>query len=152
MILYQLSCSDGHEFEAWFRDGAAYDSQSASGDVACPFCGDTHVSKAPMAPRLATRKGKEPARSPEPEKENPESRARKVAEQILRAVNRFRTQVEENCDYVGDNFAEEARKIHYGETEKRGIYGEATDQEKSDLDDEDIEYHKIPFPIRRNDG
>ena len=139
MILYRLTCGDGHQFEAWFRDGATYDSQSASGDVECPFCGSNHVSKAPMAPHLATAK-----------KITAEVRAREVAEQILQAVNKLHRHVEENCEYVGDEFAEEARAIHYGEAEERDIYGEATEAEAMDLDMEEIEFYRLPQRPRRD--
>lgn len=139
MILYRLTCGDGHQFEAWFRDGATYDAQSASGVVECPFCGSNHVTKAPMAPHLATAK-----------KKTAEIRAREVAEQILQAVNKLHRHVEENCDYVGDGFAEEARAIHYDEAEERDIYGEATEAEAMDLDVEGIEFYRIPFRQRRD--
>jgi len=140
MILFRLTCGDGHQFEAWFRDGATYDSQSASGDVECPFCGSTHVIKAPMAPNLATTT----------KKKTSEVRAREVAEQILQAVNKLHRHVEENCDYVGDNFAEEARAIHYGDAEERDIFGEATDAEAEDLDLEEIEFFRLPQRPRRD--
>jgi hypothetical protein len=74
-----------------------------------------------------------------------------VAEKILEAVDCLREEVEENCDYVGDGFAEEARRIHYGETEEHDIYGEATDQETSELDEEGVDFFRLPFPRRRND-
>tara|TARA_B100000315_G_scaffold51671_1_gene46094 strand:+ start:548 stop:976 length:429 start_codon:yes stop_codon:yes gene_type:complete len=142
MILYQLSCSNNHQFEAWFRDGATYDAQSSAGDITCPFCDDVNVSKAPMAPHLAKEgRGEDPA----------EARAKEVAEQILKAVDKLRKNVEENCDYVGDTFAEEARRIHYGETEAHDIYGEATDEETEELDEEGIEFRRLPTITRRND-
>ena len=139
MILFRLTCGGGHRFEAWFRDGATYDAQSASGDVECPFCGSAQVTKAPMAPNLATA-GKKTA----------EVRAREVAEQILKAVNKLHRHVEENCEYVGDEFADEARAIHYGDTEERDIYGEATDEEATDLDEEGIEFYRLPQRPRRD--
>ncbi len=142
MIVYQLGCRHGHQFEAWFRDGATYDKQSAAGIVECPYCGNSHVVKALTAPHLG--KGSD-------RPEAAETRARVVAEQILRSVGRLRQSVEENFEYVGDKFAEEARRIHYGETDERGIYGEATDEETSDLDDEGIEYYRLPSTHRRND-
>lgn len=144
MILYQLHCSGDHEFEAWFRDGATYDVQAAAGDIACPFCGDTHISKAPMAPAIASG-----ARDREPQIA-PEDRARMVAEQILKAVDKLRRHVEDNCDYVGDRFAEEARRIHYGESEDRGIFGEASEDDVSDLREEGVEFYRLPTGVRRN--
>ena len=142
MILFQLRCSGGHQFEAWFKDGATYDEQSASGVIECPFCGDHHVGKAPMAPSLG--KGTE-------KQELAEVRAREVAQQILRAVDKLRNDVMENSDYVGDEFADEARRIHYGETEQHDIFGEATDEETDELDEEGIEYFRFPSSPRRDD-
>lgn len=146
MILYQLRCHHGHDFEAWFLNSATYDSQSLSGDVTCPFCGTAEVAKAPMAPNITTGGAKIRVRSVEEE-----ARAKKVAEKILEAVDGLRTEVEENCDYVGDEFADEARRIECGEAEKRGIYGEATDDEAEELDEDGIEFFRLPFPRRRND-
>ena len=146
MILYQLRCHRGHDFDAWFLDGATYDSQSASGDVTCPFCGTAEVAKAPMAPNIARGNKDAPLRGG-----SGEARAKKVAERILDAVDILRGEVEENCDYVGDEFADEAKRIHSGETEERGIYGEATDEEAEELDEEGVEYFRFPFSRRRND-
>ena len=145
MILYQLLCHKGHDFEAWFRDSGTYDQQVVAGDVACPFCGTSVVTKAPMAPHVATGRGKGRKRS------GAEKRAQQVAENILDAVDGISREIEENCEFVGDEFAEEAKRIHYGESEERGIYGGATDKEAEELDDEGIEYIRFPF-IRRRDG
>ncbi len=139
MILYQLACGNGHQFEAWFRDGATYDEQSTAGDIQCPFCSTTRVSKAPMAPNVATGAGgKEPVDEAD------------VTDRVLQAVATLTEHLEENCEYVGDDFAEEARRIHYGETGERDIYGEATDQETAELDDEDISYWRVPVLPRRD--
>jgi hypothetical protein len=141
MILYQLTCSDGHEFEAWFRDAAGYDEQCEAGAVECPLCGDTDVRKALMAPNL----------SPASKRDVPaEVRARQVARHILDAVDKISRHVEESCDYVGTDFAEEARRIHHGEADERGIYGEASDEESNELDDEGIEHQRIPWIPRRD--
>jgi len=145
MILYQLKCHQGHDFEAWFLNSVTYDSQQASGDVSCPHCGTTTVTKAPMAPNIA--RGRSEG-SGDPAAEH---RAHEVAEKILEAVDGLRREVEENCDYVGDEFAEESRRIHFGETEERGIYGEASDEEAEELDDEGIDFFRLPFMRRRND-
>ena len=148
MILYQLKCRQGHEFEAWFLNGAAYDSQQVSGDVGCPFCGTNEVTKAMMAPHISTgRSSSRPGPGPGPS----EDRAQQVAEKILEAVGGLREHVEENCDYVGGEFADEARRIHSGDADERGIYGEATDEEAEDLDEEGIEYFRLPF-LRRRDS
>lgn len=133
MILYDLRCGQDHGFEGWFRDSKAYDGQRRAGRVVCPICGDKKVRKAPMAPRVA-KGGKGPSEA-----------------ETLTALREMRRQVEANCDYVGERFADEARKIHYGETEKRGIYGEATDSDSKDLADEGIEVGRIPWvPLADN--
>jgi len=147
MILYQLRCGDGHEFEAWFKDSATYDVQVAAGDVGCPYCSDTRVSKAIMAPNISPSRSKPPTVATEKEAE---SRALEVAEKILEAVDSLRTEIETNFDNVGDKFAEEARKIHYGEAEDRGIYGEATSEEAVELDEEGVEVYRLPTRPRRN--
>ncbi len=127
MILFTLRCGADHEFEAWFRDGAAYEAQAAAGEIACPECGDTTVVKAPMAPSVAR------------------TRAEPSPAEVRRALQTLRRHVETNCDYVGDKFAEEARKMHKGESERKGIYGEATAQESRELADEGIEVARIPW-------
>ncbi len=144
MIKYRLKCANGHLFDAWFLDGATYDRQNARRDISCPFCGDGQISKAPMAPNLAKNKF-------DKQNEATEIRATEVAERILNAVNKMRKNVEENCEYVGDKFADEARGIFYGETEERGIYGEASEEESVDLEEEGIEFFRLPTVPRRND-
>ena len=148
MILYQLKCHQGHGFEAWFLNSVAYDSQQASGDISCPHCGTTSVAKALMAPNIVRGQSGGLGDSGNPAAEH---RAYEVAEKILEAVDGLRREVEENCDYVGDEFAEEARRIHFGETEERGIYGEASDEEAEDLDEEGVDFFRLPFMRRRDD-
>jgi hypothetical protein len=128
MILFRLKCASDHEFEGWFRDNDAFDRQQASGDLTCPVCGDKSVEKALMAPRL----GRSEKRAPSPA-------------EMRRALQELRKQVETHCDYVGPGFADEARKIHRGETPARGIYGEATPVESRALADEGIEVACIPW-------
>jgi|SRR5580658_649418 hypothetical protein len=128
MILYELKCPSEHVFEGWFRSSDAYDEQRATGEIACPVCGASDIAKAPMAPRLA--------RS---EKSGPDVAQRL---QMLRGLRRA---VESQCENVGDRFAEEARKIHYGETEQRGIYGDTSEAEAEALSDEGIEFGRIPW-------
>ncbi|PWC53431.1 DUF1178 family protein [Azospirillum sp. TSO22-1] len=151
MILFELKCASDHRFEAWFRDGAAYDAQAAAGTIACPLCGDTQVGKAPMAPRIAKRRGEpaEPAKVvPAPEGGNEKAVA--LQSEVLQQLGELRRAVEENCDYVGDRFAEEARRIHYGETDPRGIYGEASAKDVAELKDEGVTIHRIPWLPRTN--
>ncbi len=141
MIVYDLRCRKSHGFEAWFRDSAAYDEQAAAGKVTCPTCGSRRVEKAPMAPRVAKARGSD---SPAPDREE------KMQGALMRAAREIRRKVEESCDYVGPEFAEEARKIHYGETDARGIYGETSDDEARDLSEEGVEFGRIPWPTRQD--
>jgi hypothetical protein len=130
MILFTLRCASDHEFEAWFRDSATFEAQQA-GEIACPHCGDTRVEKAIMAPNIGrSRDGKGPPISPA---------------QMRQMIMALRRQVEQNCDYVGERFAEEARRIHYGEVDPHGIYGEATPEESETLQEEGIEFGQIPW-------
>ena len=150
MILYDLRCQEGHGFEAWFRDGAAYDVQAANGEIACPVCGETRVMKAPMAPRIAKNLSDDriPAPPTDPEAGRSDSRAL-MAEGVTRTqLEALRRHVEANCEGVGDRFAEEARRIHYGETPRRDIYGQATESEADELADEGVEFSRIPWPTR----
>ncbi len=147
MITYQLICSSGHEFEAWFQNSTGYDEQQKAGDISCPICGDINVSKAVMAPALS-RKGN--SRPSKPMPDSHEQRASEVAREVLDAIEKVREHVAQNCDYVGNDFADEARRIHYGETEERGIYGEATDQDNQELVEEGIEVFRLPVVPRRS--
>ncbi len=145
MILFDLKCEGDHVFEAWFKDGATFDRQSSKKQVACPVCGSAAVSKAPMAPRIG-RGAEEPATTPTPPAA---SDAARVAP-VIRQLQELRRMIEANGHYVGPNFPEEARKIHYGETEKRNIYGEATDDQAKDLAEEGVEFRKVPWINRHN--
>ena len=139
MILFDLKCTRDHVFEAWFPNSAAYDKQAKAGAVACPTCGSHKVEKAPMAPRI----GKAAKASvPAVAAEHGEVR-QKLAE--------LRAKIEANCDYVGEKFAEEARRIHYGETERRDIYGETSDDEAKELHDEGVQFTRVPW-LQRQDS
>ncbi|MBF0325672.1 DUF1178 family protein [Magnetospirillum moscoviense] len=137
MILFELRCGNDHHFEAWFRDNATYDSQVASGAVVCPVCGDVRVAKAIMAPRLNRATGAK-------------LDAHDTAQEMRRLLGQIRSAVEASCDYVGDKFADEARKIHYGEAEARPIYGEASADESKALEEDGVEFARIPWVGREN--
>ena len=151
MIRYALVCDKGHAFESWFADSAAYDKQAKRKLVACPHCGSAKVEKAIMAPRLAGSHNHEtPAAAAAPEKAPVAMIA--PQEQELRAkLKELREHLTKNADYVGAKFPEEARKMHYGETEHRSIYGEASPDEAKALAEEGIEFHPLPIlPDERN--
>lgn len=137
MILFELRCGNDHHFEGWFKDNAAFDAQSAAGVITCPLCNDTRIGKAIMAPRLNKATGQA-------------LDAKDAARQIRRALGELRTQIEEKCDYVGEKFADEARKIHYGETQARPIYGEASADQARELEEEGIGVQHIPWLKREN--
>lgn len=141
MILFDLRCARDHMFEAWFPNNAAYDKQAKAGAISCPACGSRKVEKAPMAPRIG--KGGRPsgAKLPVVAAEHGE---------IRRQLMDLRSKIEANCDYVGPKFAEEARKIHYGETEHRDIYGEASNDEAKELHDEGVKFSRIPWLPRHD--
>jgi len=131
MISFNLRCPKDHVFEAWFKDSGAFDKQVKAKTLYCPSCGDVKIEKALMSPNIAARRDGGIA----PEK-------------LHNALASLRKTVEDNCDYVGSEFPEEARKIHYGETDHRNIYGEATTQEASDLSEEGVEFGRIPWAQR----
>ncbi len=133
MIVYDLKCAKDHVFEAWFRDSAAFDQQAKAGKVVCPECGSKKVAKAPMAPNVAR------VQSPS------SSEQRQQAQQAVAMLRQMREQVEKNCDYVGEKFAEEARKIHYGETKARNIYGETSKEQAEELVEEGVEFGVVPW-------
>jgi hypothetical protein len=131
VIAYTLHCHKGHEFDGWFRDSAAFEEQSSSAHLRCPFCNSARVEKAIMAPAVAGTK--KTARNKAAE-----------ARQMRQFATGLRKYVQENADYVGHNFAEEARKIHYGEIPERHIYGEATVREAQELIEEGVDVAPLP--------
>lgn len=139
MIKYQLVCSEGHEFEAWFRSSDDYDVQAERGVLECPHCGDGNIKKAIMAPAVKTGRARDRARDKEIA-----HRLRTVQAQVAEAAGRARDYVEKNFTYVGDKFPEEARRIHYGETEQASIYGKATAKEAQDLVEEGVGIAPLP--------
>ena len=134
MIRYALSCDHGHGFEAWFGSSADYDDQAARGLVECPFCASRAIAKQIMAPAVAGTKGSSPSALP------PEGVRRMMRE----AMGEVRRHVESTFDYVGDSFAREARAIHDGKSEERGIYGEATPKEVRALKEDGVKVAALP--------
>ncbi|WP_417320785.1 DUF1178 family protein [Emcibacter sp.] len=161
MIVFDLKCAENHVFEAWFRSSEAYKEQAASGQIICPHCGDNHISKSVMAPNISAKSNQTSVEHYEEEiplsavpvsasvgvPDNPEISAddvKRAAEHMHEVMAKYRKFVEENCEDVGDNFAEEARKIHNGESEERGIYGETTLEESQELLEEGIDIFPVP--------
>jgi hypothetical protein len=140
VITYNLACAKGHEFEGWFKDSAAYDAQEAGAALECPVCGNAHVKKAIMAPAVKNSITKAKGRV-----DIAPSKADAADPQKLRQfMAGYRKFIEDNADYVGPRFPEEARKIHYGEAEERHIYGESTLGEAIELIEEGIALAPVP--------
>ena len=148
MIRYQLQCDKDHGFEAWFNNSAAYEKQVKRKLVTCPECGSTKVSKAIMAPNVGVKANKKTDLTvPTKPSNNSAPVDPKVAaaqQEIMTAMRKLRKVVEENSEYVGPRFAEEARKIHYKEAEEKGIYGEASASDVKELLEEGVEIHPLP--------
>ena len=149
MIRYALVCDKGHDFDSWFPDSAAYDKQAKRGLVACPHCGSAKVEKAIMAPRLSGAKKRKAPAEPAAPTATPEKAPVAMLspqEQEFRAkLKELREHLTKNADHVGPKFPEEARKMHYGETQHRSIYGEASPEEAQALAEEGIEFHPLPI-------
>jgi hypothetical protein len=150
MIVYELRCTAGHGFEAWFRNSEAYDQQHAAHQISCPICGVEDVSKAPMAPRIGRSKSESRETAPMQNAPQPEMNPEQMR-MVMSKIAELNQHIASTCDYVGKEFPEEARKIHYGETEHREIYGEATPKEAAELRDEGIAVAAVPW-IRRGDS
>jgi len=135
MIRYALACDQGHEFEGWFGSSSDFDDQQARGLLECPACGSAAVRKQIMAPSVAGTK----AQGAGPSGATPEMR-----EMMMHAAQAVRRHVEDNFDYVGDAFASEARAIHEGRSEERGIYGEASGQEVRKLVEDGVPVAPLP--------
>ncbi|MCK8786655.1 DUF1178 family protein [Roseomonas sp. NAR14] len=167
MIHYQLRCGEAHEFDGWFKDSAAFDRLAGARLVQCPVCGGTEVSRALMAPAIG-RKGRveaaategQPApaappggnasvppggNAPVPAGGGAPMTAGPLPAQVRAMLQRLRAEVERNCDYVGKEFADEARRMARGESDRRGIYGEASEADAEALHDEGIEIARIPW-------
>jgi hypothetical protein len=161
MIRYALNCDQGHTFESWFANSAAYDKQAKRGLVACPICGSAKVEKAIMAPNLAAKVGDsgtadprppappapplQPAPTPPIPPKTPVAMMSTAERELRHKLKELRDHITKNAHYVGPRFPEEARKIHYGETEHRSIYGEASPEEAKQLHEEGIEFHPLPI-------
>jgi hypothetical protein len=167
MIRYALNCTDGHVFESWFQNSAAFDKQKKRGLVTCPICGSGKVEKAIMAPQLMRTDVERPAAPiapPSPPPSNPQAATptppplppvpagkssvaimSRQERELRQKLKELRDHVTKNANYVGLRFPEEARKMYYGETEHRSIYGEASPDDAKELHEEGIEFHPLPI-------
>jgi len=134
VIHYSLICDKSHKFDGWFSNAAAYDAQKLRGLITCPICLTTSVDKAIMAPSVARTDGEKVSLSIGHPQHN----------QLRDAMLALRNKVTSEADYVGDKFADEARKIHFKEVDARGIYGEATREEVASLIEEGVDFMPLP--------
>ena len=134
MIKYDLICRHEHSFEAWFSSSSDYDDQRKKRLVICPYCNSAKVEKAIMAPNVSTSR----------KKDNIAATQKAAMAMMNKAASKIRKEIEDKCDYVADNFADEARAIHYGEKPERAIYGEATASEAADLKEEGVGIAPLP--------
>ena len=152
MIHYELRCSQDHGFDGWFKDSAAFERLAKRGLVECPHCGETKVERALMRPAVAKREALPAAPVPVPAPPPPEPPAAaaggRLPDHMRAMLQRMRAEVEKHCDYVGPQFAEEARKMHRGESDKRGIYGETSPADAEALAEEGIEFARMPWVPR----
>jgi hypothetical protein len=146
MIRYDLICDKGHEFDGWFSDSASYDKQAKRGLVECTHCGITKIKKQIMSPGIPSKSNKKS----EPSVRMSAGPVDPRAAAMMQMMRDYRKHVETNAENVGNNFAEEARKIHYKESEERGIYGQTSSEEAAALIEEGIEIH--PIPVLPEDG
>lgn len=137
MISFNLICSKGHEFGGWFPSSDNFGKQVKKKQIACPTCGDTAVSKSIMAPSVAAKSVVKDTRKAK-------------AAKMRKMLTEVRDHVEKNFDDVGDQFPEEARRIYYGESEERDIYGNASDEEAEELADEGVPVGRLPWIKRPN--
>ena len=143
MITYALRCSHDHHFESWFQSAAAFDRLAASGHLACSVCGDTVIEKSLMAPAVRPGRAMADATVTKQSLTLPNS-------EIEKAIAELRRKVEQNSDYVGGNFADEARAIHDGIAPARAIWGEARPEEARALLEDGVPVAPLPFmPVRK---
>lgn len=145
MIVFDLKCPKDHVFEGWFADSATFDQQVEAGEVACPVCGSVKVAKALMAPNVATRSSAAKGVDGPPASDTVSlAKHKEEAGKVMAMMRAVKDHVEKNFDNVGTKFADEARKIHYGEAEARGIHGEATADEAESLAEEGVPFAALP--------
>ena len=132
MILFDLKCSNSHAFEAWFKDSNEFLKQQKKGLISCPVCEDKNIVKSLMAPNLN-------------KKSNSKISKKIINKTLINKISKYKKIVEENFDYVGSDFTEEAKKIKYGEVDDRAIYGEADLNQAKELIEEEIEFHPLPW-------
>ena len=148
MISFDLRCPHDHVFEAWFSNSDAYEEQAKTGELLCPICGSVELEKSLMTPNVSV--GVDHASSAPKTQLPAASGGSEKGAELMRRARAVRDQVEQNFEHVGAGFAEEAKKIHFGETEHRDIYGEMSPDEAVDLRDDGVEFGVLPWPTKED--
>ena len=131
MIKYSLECNQSHTFDAWFSDSLNFEKQNKNNQISCPNCSSLKIKKSIMAPSI-------------PSKNYKSDLLNEKKDKVEVVLSKVRKHVEDNYDYVGDKFADEARSMHYGEKEEREIYGETTIEDAFDLIEEGVNVKPMP--------
>lgn len=131
MIKYSLECNQSHTFDAWFSDSLNFEKQNKNNQISCPNCSSLKIKKSIMAPSI-------------PSKNYKSDLLNEKKDKVEVVLSKVRKHVEDNYDYVGDKFADEARSMHYGEKEEREIYGETTIEDAVDLIEEGVNVKPMP--------
>ena len=137
MILFDLQCDKNHKFECWFASSANYEEQLKNKMIVCPYCNSTKIKKSLMAPNINTKNTSKNIKK--------NNKTKLAQDNLENQIKKFRKYIEKNTDNVGKNFAEEARKIYYGETKSRPIRGESTEKEAQELAEEGIPFSQLPW-------
>lgn len=149
MICYRLVCVHEHSFEGWYKDSATFARLQENGLLSCPDCGTSDVKQALMAPAIAKgRSAQAPTKEVTPAPQETPTQGSNVPDKVMVAFQKMRQAVEQNCENMGDRFATEAVRIHHGEAPKRGIYGNATERERTMLREEGVDVVAVPWVKR----
>lgn len=150
MIVFDLSCAEGHRFEGWFGSSDDFAGQQARGLVTCPQCGSAEIVKAPMAPAVGVKGNQRPSVS-QPRKPMSGGKIPPEVRKAMEALAKAQAKALENSRWVGDDFAEESRAMHYGEKDLEAIHGKATLNEAKELLEEGVSLAPLPFPVAEPD-
>ena len=144
MIVFDLHCAHGHRFEGWFGSSSDFEDQQARGLVTCPECGSGEVGKAPMAPAVPAKGNTAPAQAQQPVSNKP---VPKEVQEAMKALAKAQEKALKNSTWVGKDFAEQSREMHYGERDEVAIHGQASLEEAKALVDEGVPVAPLPFPV-----
>lgn len=159
MICYRLRCAHDHVFEGWYKDSSTFAMLRQKNLLNCPECGTSSVDQAPMAPAIV---GRAPERLPQSDPTPTPDMAAPPApvagqmppglpDAMLSALRDVRRTIEENCENMGNRFADESLRIHYGEAPERGIYGEMSQSQREELEEEGVAFQNVPW-VRDTDS